>query len=338
MATILEVAKLAGVSKSTVSRVINDSGPIKEETKKRVEKAMKELNYSPSYFAQGIRTGKTKTIAMLVPDYTNVYYADLFRGVEDIARNHGYMVLVCNTDESPDREIEYAKELLKRNIDGIIYNTYENNSIAVDYFINLSNNMPVVFLDNVLREGVDFPYVLTEGKNITKKAVEYLIAKGRKRIAYIRMPPHISVVQHRYEGYKQAILESSLEFDNNLVYQCHDNHLGKDHLEIGKEGAEYFMSLDNPPDAIVATVDIMAVGVIKYLNANGYKIPNDVSVIGYDNISLSTIIEPSLTTIAQPTRKIGQEAARILIDKINGVKNCTDQIIFEPEFIIREST
>ena len=109
-------------------------------------------------------------------------------------------------------------------------------------------------------------------------------------------------------------------------------------MEIGKEGAEYFMSLKNPPDAIVATVDIMAIGVIKFLNANGYKIPDDISVIGYDNISLSTIIEPSLTTIAQPTRKIGQEAARIIIDKINGVTDCNDQIIFEPEFIIREST
>ncbi len=338
MSTIIEVAKLAGVSKSTVSRVINKSGPVKEETQEKILHAMEKLNYVPSYFAQGIRTRKTKTIAMLVPDYTNVYYAEIFKGVEDIANKNGYMVMICNTDEDPDKEIEYAQALKHRSIDGIIYNTYKNDRNAINYFVNLARELPVVFMDHVLNQNDDAPYVLTEGYKSTQRAVEYLIGKGKKRIAYIRMPPHISVVQHRYNGFERAMIESDLSFDPQLVYQDRLDQPGKSHLEIGYEGAEYFMNLSNPPDAIIATVDIMAIGVIKYLNGHQYKIPEDVSVIGYDNISLGTIIEPSLTTIAQPTLKIGQEAARILIDRINGDFTTPYQILFEPEFIIREST
>ena len=338
MSTIIEVAKLAGVSKSTVSRVINDSGPVKEETKEKIMQAMENLNYVPSYFAQGIRTRKTKTIAMLVPDYTNVYYAEVFKGVEDVANKNGYMVMICNTDENPDREIEYASALMRRSIDGIIYNTYENNRNAINYFVNLANELPVVFMDHVLNQNDDAPYVLTEGYKSTQKAVEYLIRKGKKRIAYIRMPPHISVVQHRYRGYEKTIRDSDLVFDSKLVYQDTLDQPGKSHLDIGYEGAKYFMGLSEPPDAILTTVDIMAIGVIKFLNEHHYKIPDQVSVVGYDNISLSTIIEPSLTTIGQPTRKIGQEAARILIDRINGDYSTPYQIMFEPEFIVREST
>ena len=165
-----------------------------------------------------------------------------------------------------------------------------------------------------------------------------MLDKGKKRIGYIRVPPYISVVQHRYKGYKQGLIEAGIEPDAALVYQCPDNEVGKTHIEVGFEGAQTLMSKANPPDAIMTSTDIMAVGAIKYLNSAGYRIPEDVSVIGFDNIALSTVVEPNLTTIAQPTQKIGEMAAELLLAKINGDNEMDDQIVFKPELIIREST
>ena len=338
MYTILDVAKLAGVSKSTVSRVITGNGVVKSETRNNVLDAIKELNYTPSYFAQGIKTGKTKTLAMLIPDYSNLYYGEMFRGIEKVALENGYMVLICNTDKSSTRERLYAEELLKREVDGIIYNTYKRSKGNIEYFTNLSKIMPVIFMDYIQEKDIEVPYVLSEGYESSKKAAKYLINKGKKRIGYIRVPPYISVVQHRYKGYKQGLIESGIEPDGDIVYQCPDNEVGKTHLEVGFEGANALMNKPNPPDAIMTSTDIMAVGAIKYLNGAGYKIPRDVSVIGFDNIALATIVEPNLTTISQPTRKIGEEAAKILLAKINGDEDVKDQLMFEPELIIREST
>lgn len=338
MYTILDVAKLAGVSKSTVSRVITGNGVVKSETRNNVLDAIKELNYTPSYFAQGIKTGKTKTLAMLIPDYSNLYYGEMFRGIEKVALENGYMVLICNTDKSSTRERLYAEELLKREVDGIIYNTYKRSKGNIEYFTNLSKIMPVIFMDYIQEKDIEVPYVLSEGYESSKKAAKYLINKGKKRIGYIRVPPYISVVQHRYKGYKQGLIESGIEPDGDIVYQCPDNEVGKTHLEVGFEGAKALMNKPNPPDAIMTSTDIMAVGAIKYLNGAGYKIPRDVSVIGFDNIALATIVEPNLTTISQPTRKIGEEAAKILLAKINGDEDVKDQLMFEPELIIREST
>jgi LacI family transcriptional regulator len=334
----VDVAKRAGVSRSTVSRVISGNGAVKPETRVSVEKAIEELNYTPSYFAQGIKTGKTKTLAMIVPDYSNIYYGEMFRGIERIALKNGYMVMICNTDKSSKRERSYTEELLKRNVDGIIYNTYKRNKENIDYFIKLSKKIPLVFMDLLPWGDEKVPYVLTEGFESSKKAAKYLISKGKKRIGYIRMPPYISVVQHRYEGYKQGLIESGITPDGDIVYQCPNNEVGKTHLEIGYEGAMALMDKENPPDAIMTAVDIMAVGAIKYLNQAGYKIPQDVSVIGFDNIALATVVEPNLTTIAQPTSLIGEEAAKIIIAKINSEENIKEQIMFEPEFIIRQST
>ena len=337
MSTIVDVAKLAGVSRSTVSRVISNNGAVKPETRAAVESAIEQLNFTPSYFAQGIKTGKTKTLAMIVPDYSNVYFGDMFRGVEQVALKHGYMVMICNTEKSSTRERNYTEELLKRKVDGIIYNTYKKNSENIEYFFKLAKKMPVVFMDHLPFDGEQVPYVLTEGYESSKKAAKYLIGKGKSRIGYIRMPPYISVVQHRYAGYKQGLIESGIEPDGDIVYQCPNNEVGKTHYEIGYEGAKALMGKDNPPDAIMTSVDIMAVGAIRYLKTAGYRIPEDVSVIGFDDIALATIVEPNLTTIAQPTKRIGEEAAKILIAKINGEEHVEEQIIFEPEFIERDS-
>lgn len=337
MSTILDVAKLSGVSKSTVSRVLNN-GYVKPETRKAIEDAIKKLNYSPSYFAQGIRTGKTQVIAFLIPEYSNVFYNEMFAGVEEVAMKNGYMVIICNTNSDFNREKTYVDALLKRNVDGIIYNTYVKNRKSIDLFVNLSEQLPVVFMDHVFAEYNNISYVVTDGFESSRQAVRYLYNKGRRNIAYIQVPPTISVVQHRFEGYLEGLKDCELNFDPKLVYQYSDVDFDVTKPDIGKQGAEYLLKLDRKPDALMATIDLIAIGAMKHFIKSGYRVPQDISVIGYDNISLCEQVEPSLTTIAQPTHDMGKQAANILLDKIHGVSTVNDKIIFEGKLIVREST
>jgi len=336
MSTIFDVAKEAGVSKSTVSRVLNNEPGVKEATKARVMKAIKKLDYSPSYFAQGIRTGKTKTIALMVPEYTNVFYNEMFRGVEDIALQHGYMVLICNTERHANSEVEYIKELLKRSIDGIIYNTYDIREDFLQYLKEISDNVPVVFMNRVFRQNDDISYVVTDGFNSTRKAVHYLYSRGKRKIAYISNYRIISVTEDRYRGYLEGLRDCGLPVQDSFIY--HVKHQKEpDYVKMGCEAAEYFAGLSEKPDAILAATDTFAIGCIQHFIKIGIRVPEDINIIGFDNISLSKLIQPSLSTVAQPIRQLGQKAAEIIISKINGI-SVDDKITYEGELIIREST
>ena len=174
MVTIFDVAKEAGVSKSTVSRVINNDGRVKDKTRAAVEAAIEKLNYSPSFMAQAIRTRKTHTIALMVPEYSNIFSTEMFRGVEDVALKHGYMVLVCNTERHAMSEIEYAQELLKRNIDGIVYNTYRRDDAMAEYLHRVEKKVPVVYMNSAKPGDEDVPHVDTDGVPSTINAVGYL--------------------------------------------------------------------------------------------------------------------------------------------------------------------
>jgi DNA-binding LacI/PurR family transcriptional regulator len=338
MSTILDVARLAGVSKTTVSRVITNQGAIRDDTRQKILEAMKLLDYTPSIHAQGIRTGKSKTIAVFIPDHSNTFYNAMFRGIEDIAIERGYLVMTCNTNSDPRRELGYAQMLLKHNIDGFIYNTYNRNQTSLDYFFALAQKMPVVFMDDVVPKRSNLSYVIVDGKSSTMNAVKYLYQLGCRSIAYIRMPPNISVVGSRYEGYVQGLEECGLPLNNLLVYNCEKNESYLSHIQVGVSGAEKFMSAEAPPDAILSANDTMAIGAITYLVRNGWRIPQDVRVIGYDNIEMSSIIQPNLTTIAQPATEMGRRAAKILIDTLERIPVEANQLVLESQLLVREST
>jgi len=334
MPDIHDVARLAGVSKSTVSRVLTGKGPVKEDTRIAIEKAIKELDYSPSFMAQGIRTGKTKTLGLLTPDYSNVYYNELFMGVDETALKYGYTVIISNANKDPQREISNAIELCKRNVDGILYNTYEKNDENIAYFLELSKKIPVIFLDNVVADVPDASYVITEGYESSAEAVAYLYEKGCRRIAYIN---HADSVRHRYEGYKKGLTECGLAFNQELVYDSGEAELREHQPNVGLAAVKYFLGLRERPDAIMTATDYMAISVIKNLKILGVKIPSQIKVVGYDNINLCEFVEPTLTTIAQPIKQIGCTAAEILIKKANGITGIEDRVIFKPRLIIRES-
>jgi LacI family transcriptional regulator len=337
LSTIFDVAKMAGVSKSTVSRVLNQPDDVKPEVKNAVIDAIKKLDYTPSYFAQGIRTGRTKTIAMLVPDFSNVFYSELFKGVESVALKSGYMVIICNTDRQIEEEYRYINKLIGRKIDGIIYNTYNISRKNIDTLTELTAQTPIVFMDNVFKKGDNFSYVVTEGCDSTCEAVTYLYRQGRRRIGYIKMVPKISVIENRFRGYLKGLKNCGSPVEEELIYQPNPAILGDiDHMRIGAMAGAYFASLPKPPDAVVAGFDILAIGCMRELKKLGVKIPDDIALIGFDNITLCELVEPALSTIGQPITKLGAAAARIIIDKLNR-KPTQEQIVFPGELVLRQS-
>ncbi|MCP1110352.1 LacI family DNA-binding transcriptional regulator [Ohessyouella blattaphilus] len=336
MITIFDVAKEANVSKSTVSRVVNNDPSVKDDTRVKVQAAIKKLNYAPSFFAKGIRTGKTKTIALLVPEYTNMFYGEMFNGVEDMAFKKGYVVVVCNTGNATS-EKEYINKLLERNVDGIIYNTYNASKSTINFLEKLSQETPVVVMDELLGRNSNLNCVYTDGYNSSREAVHYLTKKGIKEIGYVKNNKSIQATKYRYQGFLQGLKECRLKYKKEYIYECTEE-AKSNYMKAGKKAGEYFLSLQRKPSAIMTDIDLLAIGCSTQLIANGIKIPEEISIVGFDNIELGEISHPALTTIAQPTREMGCKAAEIIIDQLEGSERQVEKMVFTGELIVRDTT
>jgi len=336
MSTIWDVAKLAGVSKSTVSRVMNNQ-PCSPAAKEAVLSAVKKLNYNPSVFAKNIRTQKSMAIAFMVPDVSNLFYTEIFKGIEDVAYRQEYMVTLCDTQNDPQHEIRYAEKLMQRKIDGLIYSTYKMDISTQQYFINLSKSLPIVFIDYAFKQYEDISIVATEGYNSSREAVKFLYHKGKRNIAYINFPRDVEVTKLRYEGYKSGLEDCGLSFEPKRVYFPEIQNSIVDR-STGYYGVKELISSGIEIDAIMFAADPLAVGALRYFKKEGIKIPDEISLIGFDNNAICEIIDPNLTTIAQPIRDVGTTSAQILLNKINGVENDNDRIFFEGELIQRKTT
>gem|GEM_PF-607852 len=339
LVTIWDVAKLAGVSKSTVSRVMNN-GPVSDEARKAVYDAIEELNYKPSCFAKNIRTQRSMTIALMIPDASNLFYTEMYKAVEKVIFEQEYMVIICDTQNSTDYEIKYAQKLMDRKIDGLIYCTYKTSERSEKYFINLSKKLPMVFMDFAFSKFIkkeNISLVATEGVESTRSALKFLYSKGRRNIAYINFPNDTQITIPRFEGYKMGLADCGLPFREELVYwPAPPQEL--DVLELGYEGAKTLMAAKEIPDAIMVAADPLAIGAMKYLKEQKIRIPQELSIVGFDNNNVSELIEPNLSTIAQPIEKMGTRAAQMLLNKLNGISNRNESIIFEGELIERGTT
>lgn len=336
MATIWDVAKLAGVSKSTVSRVMNN-GSSSPETKEAVLAAVKKLNYQPSCFAQNIRTQKSMTIALMVPDASNLFYTEMFKAIEKIAFAQEYMVILCDTQNNPEYEIKYAEKLLQRKIDGMIYATYKMDMKTQNYFVSLSKTLPIVFIDYAFKRYEEISLVATEGYNSLRDVVKFLYHKGKRKIGFINFEKDVEVTKLRYQGYIRGLEDCGLPFSSDLIYFPGPEKVehGRDH---GWNGARALLQKNPDIEAIMCAADPLAVGAMKYLKHAGVLIPEEISVVGFDNNEICEIIEPTLSTISQPLNDIGTVAARILFDKIQGIQTKQDRVIFKGELIQRNST
>lgn len=337
MNTIIDVAKLAGVSKSTVSRVISGNGNIRPETRRKVEAAMSELHFVPNQLARGIRTGHTHTIALMVSETANLYYNELLYHIEAIAREHDYMVMLCNSGTDSVLGEKYISWLQQRNVDGLLYCFYRDNEVT-DRLYQLSSSLPIVFLDNPLLNRSNISCVGADGLIDVAEVIRDLHQHGAKSIAFIGIDD-ICNNTYRCMGYRAGLASCGYDFDPKLCYTIpFDKAIVKSHFQVGFEAARELMSLQNRPDAIVAATDMLAIGALKYFSYAGISVPQQVSVVGYDNIHLSSMVFPALSTIAQPVDRIANEAMDILLHKIEVDNSYNKSFLAKSTFLKRAST
>ncbi len=328
MASIYDVAQLAGVSISTVSHVLNDTRFVSDETKARVLQAIEQLNYRPSSLARALVRQETQTIALIVPDNVNPFFAELARGTEDCGFEAGYNVILCNSDRSLEKERAYLDMLISKRVDGLIYMTVDIHTEQLRPL--LEHNIQTVVFD---REYEGFDALLLDNFQGGYDATRHLTELGHRRIACISGPDLRTRSQGRVVGYEQALSDAGLSPDPELVL------VGDWTYQGGQEIAYRMFQLSSPPTAIFACNDAMAIGVISFLHERGLRVPEDVSVVGFDNVSLSAFSSPPLTTLATPILEVGQCICEMLLDRINGQLPPEPQrITIRAELLIRGST
>jgi LacI family transcriptional regulator len=309
MATIRDVAKKAGVSVATVSHVINGTRKVAPETEARVRRAMEELGYQPNAIAQSLRKRTTYAIGILVSDITNPFFATLVRGAEDAALEAGYSVIVCNSDEDPQKEDMYIRALWRRRIDGmLIAPTRDGTSSALQELVQ--RKLPFVFVDRKAK-GIEADAVLSDNIGGAYLATKHLIERGHKRIGIVLGIPGATTTEERLLGYRQALEEAGIPFSEDLVVW------GGYRMEGGRKACAQLLSLSDPPTAIFSTNNLMTVGVLQELSHRGIKIPEEVAVVGFDDLEWAEIVHPPLTVVAQRPYEIGYQAFKILLERLN---------------------
>jgi len=328
MSTIQDVAKAAGVSVATVSRVLNKSKSVSAETRELVLDTIKKLNYQPNLLGRNLRRTETRLILILLPSISNPFYATLVKGAEDVAHKNGYNVMLCNTDSDINRERTYLELLKNRLADGLIFMSPE---IDKDELTSISKNFPVVQCCEY-KEGADVPRIAIDNLAAAYKAVKHLVGLGHRRIGMISGGNEYVSTKQRELGYRNALEDSGIDFDSTLIK--HGNY----GFRSGLRAANQLLSMSNRPTAIFAISDSMAVGAIRAAKENGLKVPGDLAVVGFDDISFASMCEPPLTTISQPKYDLGCAAMELLLWQIQGKHVETNEIILEHELIIRQST
>lgn len=328
MTTISDVARVAGVSPATVSRVLNGTGEVSAARADRVRQAVAELGYIPFSPARALRRQLTDVWAVIVADIENPFFTSVVRGIEDGARERGVRVVLCNSDEDPAKEAEYIDVAIAERMSGVIIavSGARSNLDAL-----LDRQVPVVGVDRrPLDKRVDA--VLVDNRLGALQATSHLIERGAKRIACVTGPKRISTANERLAGYKEALARAGRAFDPSLV-------LREDFRPAGGEKAvtELFTGRRRP-DALFVANNQMTIGALGALRELGIDVPRDVALVGYDDAPWATLIRPQLTVVSQPTYEIGRAAAELLATARDRRGSASRQILLDPKLIVRESS
>ncbi|WP_368658719.1 LacI family DNA-binding transcriptional regulator [Metabacillus halosaccharovorans] len=327
MVRIVDVAKKANVSTATVSRVISKPDTVREETINKVLRAIKELNYHPNVLARQLRTSETKTVIVVIPDISNPFFSKVLRGIENLACNNGYQVLLGDAGNDREQESRYLDILHQKKADGMILLTAKMKPQLIE---EISNEFPIVLACEYI-EGSSIPTISIDNVSSARKATEYLIQLGHKRIGTISGPLDSVLGQDRLKGFYQAMARNRLSVDPVLVQEGDFNY------ESGFNLMKKFLALNRTPTGVFAANDEMALGAIRAIRTMNLRVPEDISVIGFDDIHFSSIFEPALTTISQPAFEIGSKAMELLIMLMDKKKIEKNQYILDDSLVIRES-
>lgn len=331
--TIKDVAKLSNASPATVSRALQQPHLVKKDTIKRINKAIKKLNYQVNVTAQALRSRKTYTILVVVPNIKNPFFSHIFDGIHQYAEQQNYTVFLANTNGDEAQEQIYINQLIRGRVDGIIL---LNGSIPSSLHLQVDlSKMPIVFACESPDDSLAHtPLISINNIKAAKELVDLLIDQGHKKIAYVNGPEDNSLAKDRYFGYQTSLQSADIDLNDKFFYQ------GNYKLETGVDAAQYFLSLKERPTAIFCANDEMAIGLIYELQKNGVNIPHDISVAGFDDIDFASTIRPALTTVNQNAKTIGYKATEALFERMKNPLIPAENLSFEVsyEIIEREST
>lgn len=333
VATIKDVARHAGVSTATVSRVINNSGFVRPDTVQKVLSAIEEIQYVPNITARNLKNDSSSIIAFLISNISNTHFTIMAKTIDSILRNAGYSLMVSSTDDDPKTEIEQLKRMQSLNVQGIILNTTGRNDKLV---AELSEKIPMVLVDRSV-SSLEFrgDFVGSNGYSGVYDITEHLIDRGHRRIAIISSDLSTSTGRERLAGFSAAMKKIGVTVDDHYIYNFNSGHFNE---EGGIRGCKYLMELEEPPTAIVVSNNDMAIGVYKYLARHNYRIPQDVSVASFGNINNSDLFKVQPTFATLNPMFIGEKAANLILSRISNPAVGAREVIFEPLMVIKDST
>jgi DNA-binding LacI/PurR family transcriptional regulator len=307
--TIKDIARHAGVSHTTVSRALNHNPLISDQTTKRIQEIATELGYYPSAAARSLKTNRSRALGVIVSHISDPYFSEVLQGIDDVAQENGYSLFIASAQHDPVRENSIVQTMREHRVDGVIlcspnFTTEQSNQLN-------SYNIPIVALNNQSSEGYRFA-IYHDDVDGSRQICQHLISLGHHKISYLGNAMAGRTTQERLAGFKGAMEEADLPVRSEYIHQVSGNN-----PEQGLEGAEYYINLPERPTAVICYNDLVAIGVLKGLHQRGLRVPEDMSVTGFDNIMYSDYTRPPLTTIDQPKRFLGAEAARLMFTQLN---------------------
>jgi LacI family transcriptional regulator len=329
--SLKDLAQEIGVSISTVSRALNNHPDISAEVTRKVQKLATEMNYTPNPLAMGLLKQATKMIGVIVPDLVTHFYSSIISGIEQIAEEKGYYILIASSNESLQKEIKAVENLLKTRVEGLIVCLSQETKTYEHFDRLIKNNVPLVFFDRVCRTG-EVPSVVVDNVEAAQKVTRHFYKNEYRRIAYIAGPDHLNISQERTRGYLSGLKSCGLEFHPELLVKC--NMSSKDAIKATAR----LLDLSEKPDAIFGINDTVAFAAMKEIKSRGLRIPEDVALVGFTDEFHATVVDPALTSITHPTFEIGQEAARLFFSRIENPEADPIQQVLKTKLVIRKSS
>jgi LacI family transcriptional regulator len=329
--TIKDIAKTLGISISTVSRALKNHPEISPELTRKIQDLALIRNYTPNPLAMGLLRQETRMIGVIVPDLVTHFFSSIISGIEYVAKQNGYYILISSSSESYEKEVESVKNLLNTRVEGLIVClSAETNTF--DHFDALINNeIPLVFFDRVCRTD-EVPSVVADNTEAARQVTRHFYENGCRRIAYINGPAQLSISQQRYEGYLLGLYDCNLPFDENLVARCNLS------TEDACSATRQLLHLKNYPDAIFGINDTVIFAAMREIKQFGLNIPADISLVGFTDEFHSTVVDPSLTSVTHPTFEMGQEAARLFFERLQNPSAPPRQIEMKTSLVVRNSS
>jgi LacI family transcriptional regulator, kdg operon repressor len=329
--TISDVAQHAEVSKSTVSQYLNKRYDyMAPRTKERISKAIEELGYQPNIVARSLKQKSTSTIGVIVANILHTFSTQTIRAVEDICNEQGFHIIVCNADDNPEKEREYIEMLRAKQVDGLIIFPTGGNIDLYERMVN--EKYPLVFVDRIV-DGLATSSIMLNNESAVKLAVDHFTDKGYERIGIMTtsLERHVTPRVERINGYKKALREKGIPVREEYIKSLE--------LELLQDGLHDMLSSEEPPRALIAGNDLTLIEILRYIKSNAISLPEDLALIGIDDVSFASLFTPELTTIAQPTFEMGKQAAELLLNKIKNPDFIEEKNVyrFEPKLMVRHS-